>query len=42
MKSALGIQSEGIPQFPAFDAKGRKLQVHKCTFPRGQRMDLHV
>lgn len=42
LKEAMGIQSSRIPQFPEYDARGRQLKVHKCTFERGQEMDLHV
>lgn len=42
MKEVIGIQSSEIPQFPEFDGRGRRLMVHKCTFARGQVMDLDV
>lgn len=42
MKEAMGLQSSRIPQFPEYDARGRQLKVQKCTFNRGQKMDLHV
>ncbi|CAN0008101.1 unnamed protein product [Scytosiphon promiscuus] len=42
MKEAMGIQSSRIPQFPEYDARGRQLKVHRCTFNKGQRVDLYV
>lgn len=42
MKEAMGLQSSRIPQFPEYDARGRQLSVHRCTFKRGQTVDLHV
>eukprot|EP00752_Nemacystus_decipiens_P014270 g12691.t1 len=42
MKEAMGLQSSRIPQFPEYDARGRQLKIQKCTFNRGQKMDLHV
>lgn len=42
MKEAMGLQSSRIPQFPEYDARGRQLLVHACTFGKGQPMDLSV
>lgn len=42
MKEAMGLQSSRIPQFPEYDARGRQLQVHRCTFNKGQKVDLYV
>ncbi|CAM9203366.1 unnamed protein product, partial [Discosporangium mesarthrocarpum] len=42
VKRQLGLQSNKFPLFPEYDAKGRKLDVHRCTMNKGQSVDLYV
>ncbi|CAN0036130.1 unnamed protein product, partial [Choristocarpus tenellus] len=42
LKEQLGISSGNMPRFPEFDARGRRLEVHRCTMSKGQPLDVYL